>query len=457
MKSQLLTLVALSPLAAYALPKQPRHYRCGKPRPSATTTVTTGLPLSEVPTFTAVPVESLTTGATTYSTDYLTTETPTTTVTTGLPLSEVPTFTAVPVESLPTGTTTYSTDYITQTPTTTVTTGLPLSEIPSFSAYPVQSLPTLILSSVSTVTTGLPLSEIPSFTVVPVQSLPTSTFTTFTISSTAETPSYPVASDAAAAGSQVADGKYAEATQIAFKVPATEQCGNEDRLVLPGMPWTVANSMYNADQMVGRQCTNFEGILKTTDGTKEVRWTSVTDVERVDETKDVCKGYTNIGIGKNLNKKLKDIKSIPAYYKWDRTNTTEFRGSNLFDFVTAPTPGDGTSTATSEFMLWVRNWGDQVPIGYARGPVATLTLFGARWKLYEGQNPASGVTVRSLLADAGAYDGGVFRGDLKEWLDAMARRGYVSSTDYVTVGNAGTEIFYGKSVMDATVALDIIV
>lgn len=104
-------------------------------------------------------------------------------------------------------------------------------------------------------------------------------------------------------------------------------------------------------------------------------------------------------------------------------------------------------------MLWVRIWGGQVPIGYSRGPVATFDMFGASWKLYEGQNPASGVTVRSMLVDEN-YDG-VFQGDLKEWLNAMVEKGYISDDEYVTVGNAGTEIFYGKATMEATVALDI--
>ncbi|KAI1119002.1 glycoside hydrolase family 12 protein [Nemania sp. NC0429] len=378
MKPQLVTLVALSPLAAYALPQRQRRHNCGKP---SSTTITEGLPLSEIPTFSAVPIESLPTATTTYLTDTITTNT--------------------------------------ETPTTTMT-------------------------------EGLLLSDIPTFTAVPVESLPTSTFTTYTLTTSKEA-GYPTIP--AATATQAVDGAYAEATQIAFKVAPTKQCGNDDRLILPGMPWTVANSMYNADQMVGKQCTNFDGILQAADGTKLVKWTSVTDVERIDKTKDVCKGYTNIGIGVNLKKKLKEIKSIPAYYKWERTNTTEFRGSNLFDFITAPTSGDTSSTATSEFMLWIRNWGNQVPIGYSRGPVATLELFGASWKLYEGKNPGSGVTVRSLLVDKN-YDG-EFRGDLKQWLDAMVRRGYISDDDYVTVGNAGTEIFYGKAVMDAEVALDI--
>lgn len=258
MKSQLLTLVALSPLTAYALPRRHRRHNCGGP--SSTSTITIGLPLSEIPTFSAVPIESLPAATTTYLTDSITTNT--------------------------------------ETPT-------------------------------ATATAGLLLSDIPSFTAVPAESLPAETYTTYTITPSKEA-GYPASPVATATATKVVDGAYAKATEIPFKVAPTKQCGNNDRLILPGMPWTVANSMYNADQMVGKQCTNFDGILETANGTKVVKWTSVTDVELVDKTKDLCKGYTNIGIGVNLKKKLKDIKSIPAYYKWDRTNTTEFRGKCLF-------------------------------------------------------------------------------------------------------------------------------
>ncbi|KAI1866420.1 hypothetical protein JX265_007721 [Neoarthrinium moseri] len=322
----------------------------------------------------------------------------------------------------------------------------------------VAGYPTLVSSSGQAITPGSTVlsTDLSTSSAIPTETLSTtvaSDIVTVVPSSTATLESTTAEASTSTRASQIVSGLYSEATQISFKVPATEQCGNNDILTLPGMPWVVANSMYNADQMVGSQCTNFESILEATDGTREVVWNSVTDIDLVDSTKDLCKGYTNIGVGVNLNKKLSAITSIPAFFQWSRTNTTEFRGSNVFDFITAPTPSDTESTATSEFMLWIRIWGGQVPIGYAEGPVATLDLFGASWKLYEGQNPASGVTVRSLLVDEG-FDG-VFQGDLKDWLDAMAQKGYIADSDYVTVGNAGSEVFYGSSVMNATVALDI--
>ena len=130
----------------------------------------------------------------------------------------------------------------------------------------------------------------------------------------------------------------------------------------------------------------------------------------------------------------------------------------MFDFITAPTSGDSESTSTAEFMLWLEIWGGQVPIGHSRGPVAQFDLYGTKFSLYEGKNPASGVTVRSALpADESGPSpfGGVFDGDLRDWLAVMADRGYIRDDDFVNVGNAGTEVFYGSSEMDAVVSLEI--
>ncbi|KAK7757664.1 hypothetical protein SLS62_000041 [Diatrype stigma] len=273
------------------------------------------------------------------------------------------------------------------------------------------------------------------------------------------------ATAAATAASSSLNDLLSDATKVADSPAATSMCGDADRKILPGYPWTVSNAMYNAGQMVGQQCTNYEDLVATADGTQHVRYRSVTDIERVGDTEDLCKGYSNVGIGKNLKKQFRDVKAIPASFQWDRTNTTEFKGANVFDFITAPTSGDGTSTATAEFMLWLEIWGGQVPIGFAEGPVATLDLYGASFALYEGQNPGSGVTVRSALPADGASPftkggsggSGVFTGDMKDWLQAMADRGYIRDDDYVNVGNAGTEVFYGSSEMEAVVALEILV
>lgn len=126
----------------------------------------------------------------------------------------------------------------------------------------------------------------------------------------------------------------------------------------------------------------------------------------------------------------------------------------IFDFITAAVQGDGESPDSHEFMLFLKIWGGQIPIGYADGPVETFDMYGTTWRLYEGLNETNGVTVRSMIPDT-AFEG-EFTGDLKIWLDAMAASGYISSSEFVNVGNCGVEVFYGDSQMEATVALDII-
>ncbi|RYZ82975.1 MAG: response regulator transcription factor, partial [Proteobacteria bacterium] len=50
---------------------------------------------------------------------------------------------------------------------------------------------------------------------------------------------------------------------------------------------------------------------------------------------------------------------------------------------------------------------------------------------------------------------GTFSGDIKEWLEALVKVGVFKDSTYVNVGNAGTEPFYGKAVMNATLGLQI--
>ena len=63
------------------------------------------------------------------------------------------------------------------------------------------------------------------------------------------------------------------------------------------------------------------------------------------------------------------------------------------------TKGDSTSTAAQELMLWLEWEGGQLPIGWDKGPAATIdSLFGTSWKLYEDVNHSNGMTVVSLLS-----------------------------------------------------------
>ena len=166
------------------------------------------------------------------------------------------------------------------------------------------------------------------------------------------------------------------------------------------------------------------------------------------------KGYTFVGLTQNLETQLSAIKSIPATYDWTRTNTTAYKGNICFDFMTSDTKGDSTSNQAQELMLWLEYTGGQLPIGWTAGAKATVaSLYGTSWKLYQGVNEDTGITVSSLLPDKQFT--GTFSGDIKDWLQALVELGLFKDTTYVNVGNAGTEPFYGKATVAATLGLQI--
>jgi xyloglucan-specific endo-beta-1,4-glucanase len=142
---------------------------------------------------------------------------------------------------------------------------------------------------------------------------------------------------------------------------------------------------------------------------------------------------------------LADISSIPTTYHWIRTNETLYKGNVVFDFMTSDTKGDSTSSNAQELMLWLRWEGGQVPIGWAEGAVATIDgLYGKDgWKLYQGLNTDTGITVSSLLAPEDDQFWGYFEGDIKDWLIAMTEQGLFTTQTYVNVGNAGMEPYWG--------------
>ena len=87
-------------------------------------------------------------------------------------------------------------------------------------------------------------------------------------------------------------------------------------------------------------------------------------------------------------------------------------------------------------MIWL-NWnGGQLPIGWDRGPAATIpNLFGTSWKIYEDINTGNGMTVHSMLPDR--QFSGAFSGDLKHAFKALVRLGRFKEGTFVNIGNAG--------------------
>ncbi|KAL8680277.1 MAG: hypothetical protein Q9186_003515 [Xanthomendoza sp. 1 TL-2023] len=218
--------------------------------------------------------------------------------------------------------------------------------------------------------------------------------------------------------------------------PPQKMCGNDDRVILEGTPWLVANSLYGAAAMVGSACTYFDKVESPAGGIPRVVWRSTTAIQNIKSTDNICKGYANVGLISNLQTPISSISSVPATYDWTRTSSTVFKGNICFDFILSNSKGDFTSTSAQEIMIWFEWEGGQLPIGWDNGPAATIdNLFGTSWKIYEDINTGNGMTVHSMLPDT-QYSGR-FAGDLKDAFEALVRLGRFLSGAYVNVGNAG--------------------
>lgn len=220
---------------------------------------------------------------------------------------------------------------------------------------------------------------------------------------------------------------------------ATNLCGMpDDSLILSGTPWIVYNMMYNSGQIEGSACTGYVSTTTSSNGNQAVKWNSTWNIEYVQSTDNVPKGYSFVGLTQNLENRISDIGSIPTTYEWTRTNTTAYKGNVCYDFMTSDTKGDSTSSAAQELMLWLQYEGGQLPIGWTDGAVATIdNLYGTSWKLYQGKNDDTGITVSSLLPDTQFT--GSFEGDIKDWLLALVKQGVFTENTYVNVGNAGSK------------------
>lgn len=71
---------------------------------------------------------------------------------------------------------------------------------------------------------------------------------------------------------------------LSSRAQSTDLCGNSANLILPNTPWIVYNMLYNAAQMVGTQCTNYDKVTTSENGAKEILWSSVTNIDYVEST-----------------------------------------------------------------------------------------------------------------------------------------------------------------------------
>ncbi|KAJ7750405.1 glycoside hydrolase family 12 protein [Mycena maculata] len=219
---------------------------------------------------------------------------------------------------------------------------------------------------------------------------------------------------------------------------ATTFCGQWDTDVVGG--YTLFLDQWGlSDATSGSDCASITSSSGTTVAwTTTWTWTGGTSV----------KSFTNIGVNDGVNQQLSAISSMPAVWTWSQSST-DVVADVAFDMFTSATSG---GSAINEIMIWMANF-NAGPIsatysssGQPTPIVSNLSLGGHTWDLYFGSNGAN--NVYSFLPTSGTITS--FNTDIKAFFTYLTDDQGISSSQYLTTAQAGTEATSGSATLTTT-------
>ncbi|VDB91683.1 unnamed protein product [Peniophora sp. CBMAI 1063] len=158
------------------------------------------------------------------------------------------------------------------------------------------------------------------------------------------------------------------------------------------------------------------------------------------------KSYTNVQQNANANRKLSSIGTMNSIWKWSYSIGSSAVANVAYDMFTSSTSG---GSSQYEIMVWLANY-NAGPISYnynsAGQPVAiksSISVAGHTWNLYEGTNGAN--VVFSFLPTSGTITS--FSGDLKAFFTYLINNEGLSSSQYLTTLQAGSEATSGSGTL----------
>ncbi|KAF2849149.1 glycoside hydrolase family 12 protein [Plenodomus tracheiphilus IPT5] len=148
------------------------------------------------------------------------------------------------------------------------------------------------------------------------------------------------------------------------------------------------------------------------------------------------KSYANV-VTKISQKALSSIKTLPSTWSWSYSGTS-LVANVAYDLFTSST---ASGSAEYEVMIWVGALGGAGPISSTGKPIATVTLAGVSWDLYNGKNGQ--MNVFSFVRVGSDVKG--FKGDLNVFLTYLTSKQGVPKTQILQSAGAGTEPFSGSN------------
>ncbi|KAF8956561.1 concanavalin A-like lectin/glucanase [Flammula alnicola] len=159
------------------------------------------------------------------------------------------------------------------------------------------------------------------------------------------------------------------------------------------------------------------------------------------------KSFTNMQLNSGLNKQLSAIKSIPATWTWSQSTSGTIVADVAYDLFTSTTSGGNN---VNEIMIWLANI-NAGPIsaqynsdGTPKPVASNISLAGHTWNLYSGSNGSNNVF--SFLPTGGATITS-FSGDLNTFLKYLTANQGVSTSQFLTTAQGGTEATSGSATL----------
>ncbi|KAF9223165.1 glycoside hydrolase family 12 protein [Gyrodon lividus] len=213
----------------------------------------------------------------------------------------------------------------------------------------------------------------------------------------------------------------------------TTACGQYD--VITAGSYSLLTNLWGATNATsGSQCSTLESVDENF-----VKWCTTWTW-----TGTSIKSFSNIN--KGVDRRLSAISSMPTTWNWSQASTGTVVADVAYDMYTSHTAGGFN---VNEIMIWLANFnagpissqydssGQPVPIE------SNLSLGGYTWNLYLGSNGAN--QVYSFLPTGEALTS--FSADLYPFLSYLVESQGISSSQYLTIVQAGTEATSGSATL----------
>ncbi|KAG1726546.1 glycoside hydrolase family 12 protein [Suillus paluster] len=155
------------------------------------------------------------------------------------------------------------------------------------------------------------------------------------------------------------------------------------------------------------------------------------------------KSFANIQLNSGINQQLSAIFSMPSTWHWSQSSTGTVEADVAYDLFTSDTGGSNGN----EIMIWLANfnWGPLAAQYNATGqPIPILediSILDHTWDLYSGSNGFN--QVYSFVLTSGTIK--KFNGDVYKFLAYLIDNEHISSSQYLTTAQAGTEAASGTA------------